>query len=269
MSEKVGMVHYGRGTVWWVSGNSAGRYSHVQSKSRPAVIVSSDHPGVYSVVTVAFLTTKTEKSYRSCNVPVIVNGEEQVVLCNQIKTVDVEDLNTYYGVFDRETMKEIDKGILYCHGFGDLVEFYENVEKIKDLVSRQEITQDKDSRIEVLDEIIADLNKSLIDAKSKFESRKSLEEDLKNNPNLPPQWIAADHGVKIETPQVYTETVTTPSTPEKRTRTKWTKETAAEFLKDKKTLPLSEVKEKWGLTSASVYATYSRLKKEYEDSETN
>ena len=140
-------IKYKRGTIWLYKDNSytetnLGRKysSHIQSNSRPVLIVSSDFGNTHSpVLNVVPLTTAN----KDCSVNVSMETEDGLlnyILCNQIKTIDAKDLVHYISTVDDETMEKVEKTINHVLGISaprieksikDIETLIENVAKMK------------------------------------------------------------------------------------------------------------------------------------------
>lgn len=84
--------------------------SSVQQGNRPAVIFSSDFGNrTNSTVIVLKITSCSEKGSKSVNVHYLdESGKSNVVLCNQITTVDKSDLLEYMYTLSDETMRKVE-----------------------------------------------------------------------------------------------------------------------------------------------------------------
>lgn len=148
---------YARGTVWMCEENDVidgdiirkGFRSHVQKKTRPVLILSSNFGNSHSpVVNVLPMTSQS----KPCSVNVEVFTEEQTVnyiLCNQIKTVDATNLSHYMFSVDDAVMREVEKTTQMVLGIAqpkiaksieDLEELIKNISTMKfnELSNREE-----------------------------------------------------------------------------------------------------------------------------------
>lgn len=148
---------YARGTVWMCEEDSIidgetirkGFRTHVQKKTRPVLVLSSNFGNSHSPVLNVLPMTSQSKP---CSVNVEVFTEEQTVnyiLCNQIKTVDANNLSHYMFSVDESVMHEVEKTIQMVLGISqpriaksieDLEELIKNISTMKfhELSNREE-----------------------------------------------------------------------------------------------------------------------------------
>lgn len=148
---------YARGTVWMCEEDSIidgetirkGFRTHVQKKTRPVLVLSSNFGNSHSPVLNVLPMTSQSKP---CSVNVEVFTEEQTVnyiLCNQIKTVDVTNLSYYMFSVDEAVMHEVEKTIQMVLGISqpriaksieDLEELIKNISTMRfnELSNREE-----------------------------------------------------------------------------------------------------------------------------------
>ena len=148
---------YARGTVWMCEEDSIidgdivrkGFRTHVQKKTRPVLVLSSNFGNSHSPVLNVLPMTSQSKP---CSVNVEVFTEEQTVnyiLCNQIKTVDATNLSHYMFSVDESVMHEVEKTIQMVLGISqpriaksieDLEELIKNISTMKfhELSNREE-----------------------------------------------------------------------------------------------------------------------------------
>jgi len=84
---------------------------HITYKKRPCVIISSDkgnHNTMSPIVNVAPLSSRNELPGKPYHVTFKVNDLNEVVMLEQIQTVNKDDLCDYMGRVDTITMKQID-----------------------------------------------------------------------------------------------------------------------------------------------------------------
>ena len=112
------IIKFKRGTIWYYkddtynNGNYRAEFrTHIQTNSRPVLIISSDYGNIHSpIVNVVPITSQDKQC--SVNVPIInEDGDTNYILCNQIKSIDASNLVTYMGCIDNETMVEVEKTI--------------------------------------------------------------------------------------------------------------------------------------------------------------
>lgn len=106
------MKRYCRGSVWYYNfGNLEDKDGSVQTKVRPCVIVSNDYNNTYSgVVIVAPITTRDKDSVKPWQA-YYYNDKPQVVLCEQLRCVNIKRLYNYQGILDELTIKKINEAL--------------------------------------------------------------------------------------------------------------------------------------------------------------
>lgn len=99
-----------RGQVWWWNCPAHSR-SHIQSGTRPVVIVSNDIcNGLSPVVTVVPLTTSVKKPYPQ-QVPVVFLDRVSIALADQLTSIPVSELGKQVCTLCDFQMDQIDKAI--------------------------------------------------------------------------------------------------------------------------------------------------------------
>lgn len=84
----------------------------VEGKNRPVVVVSNDKGNNYGTTCiVAPITTRDKSSCKSYQAFFKNANRHQIVLCEQLRVVNIKDLTNYQGHLDELTMKEIDKAL--------------------------------------------------------------------------------------------------------------------------------------------------------------
>ncbi len=107
-----------RGELYWVDfGTPRGSE---QGGRRPAVVVSGNIANRASpVVLVAAVTTKIPSRQYPWNVPLAATGElreDGTILCNQLRVVSKERLETYVGALDDEQMRKLNRALAVAVG---------------------------------------------------------------------------------------------------------------------------------------------------------
>ena len=169
---------YARGTVWMCEEDNIidgdivrkGFRTHVQKKTRPVLILSSNFGNSHSpVINVVPMTSQS----KPCSVNVEVFTEDKTVnyiLCNQIKTVDATSLSHYMFSVDEAVMREVEKTIQTVLGIAqpriaksieDLEELIKNISTMKfnELSNREEF----DTIVENIAKGLEDNYKSLME----------------------------------------------------------------------------------------------------------
>lgn len=169
---------YARGTVWMCEEDNIidgdivrkGFRTHVQKKTRPVLVLSSNFGNSHSpVINVVPMTSQS----KPCSVNVEVFTEDKTVnyiLCNQIKTVDATSLSHYMFSVDEAVMREVEKTIQTVLGIAqpriaksieDLEELIKNISTMKfnELSNREEF----DTIVEKIAKGLEDNYKSLME----------------------------------------------------------------------------------------------------------
>jgi mRNA interferase MazF len=234
-------IRYKRGTIWFCKDDEyenknlrAGYNTHVQSNTRPVLIVSSDHGNKHSpIVNVVPLTTADKRS--SVAVPLVAeDGTLSCILCNQIKTIDAKQLYKYMATVDDETMAEVEKTINYCLGISsriekslsDLENMVENITKMK----FKELSEDRADFDNIVEKLVKSLESTYGDLMGQYIANvNSASKRIKK---------AAPELDKTSVVQE-TENEDSESTPKKRNYTSsnkpkgyWTLERKAEYVSD-------------------------------------
>ena len=149
-------IKFKRGTVWMCKDDSyedvnsrLGFVSHVQANTRPVLILSLDHNNVSGYVLNVVPFTTSENRINSYTVPIVGDdGTNTNILCDQIKTVDKQQMLRYMGTMSEEVMAKVEKTINCCLGISRVDRSLDNLEntiknivaaKFKDLSNRTEI----------------------------------------------------------------------------------------------------------------------------------
>lgn len=99
-----------RGSVWWLD-IPIYENSHVQGGGRPYVVVSNVQDNrTVSVVSVCPMSTKIDGFAAHAKVRFRKDAQ---VLCDQITTIDISDLQEYLGQLSESSMKAVDDTLLY------------------------------------------------------------------------------------------------------------------------------------------------------------
>ena len=112
-----------RGMVYYATLPVVAYAPSVQSGRRPVIIVSNDVGNVFSQnVTVVPCTTNTNKkdSQPTHVTTRLMKDIDTVILCENIMTIDKTCLDSFIGVLDERTMKEITECLGIALGFTNL-----------------------------------------------------------------------------------------------------------------------------------------------------
>ena len=105
-----------RGDVFWYIPPKIQTETSIQQKMRPIIIISNDSCNEYSPILSGRYTTTKEKHYLPTHVSFIMNGCENIVLCEQEVAVVKNRLDKYIGTVDNFTMHQIERAILIQQG---------------------------------------------------------------------------------------------------------------------------------------------------------
>lgn len=99
-----------RSEVYWVDfGNCVG---NIQGGLRLAVVVQNNDGNRYSPTTIVCpMTTRIKKMYLPTHVLVNINGLDNVVLCEQVMTVNRSNFRNQVGSLSKEDMLKVDESL--------------------------------------------------------------------------------------------------------------------------------------------------------------
>lgn len=121
---------YKRGSVWFykdsISKNDLQNYkTNVESGGRPCIIISNDTFNSYSPIVNVFMLSGSIKPNKA-HITIDIIGNNNIysnnkfnmkcktdILCEQIKTVDINDLTEYLGMVSSDVMDKIDEKISF------------------------------------------------------------------------------------------------------------------------------------------------------------
>lgn len=112
-----------RGSIWYVESSYAAVGSE-QRPGRPAIVVSNDKNNQHSgTVEMVYLTTQPKHDLPT-HVTIHSTNQVSIAICEQITTVAVERIGSYYGQATDEEMAAIDRAMLISLGIqhGDAAE---------------------------------------------------------------------------------------------------------------------------------------------------
>lgn len=99
-----------RGQIWWVNTNKD-IIGNVQSMNRPHLIVSNNIGNKNAnIVTVVPCTSESKREF-PMHVNCDINGIQNIILCEQIRTINTNELISYIFTLDESTMKKVDKAL--------------------------------------------------------------------------------------------------------------------------------------------------------------
>lgn len=288
---------YPRGSIWKCNCSDILAEEGVQAGTRPALIISSDSGNSTAAsVIVAFITSNIDRAKYSINVGFTnADGAENVILCNQIRTIHKKNLVRFMGFVTPKVLDRVDKAIKISLNLKEssldlsgLEEVVQNVidKKITEIQDHQPVvTQDAVNNIAAqIEKLFTDVLIPL-DNKLKQERKEGIAESapiastlVKGHTELSergqvkaepePEAIKAKPEI-IKAEQTQSAIKQEPEKVEQRKhRGFWTDEKKMEFIQDKENMPLSKVVEKWHISSKkSAYQMYYTFKRYFEDKE--
>ena len=99
---------YNRGQVWWA--NLGENYNgHVQGGTRPVVIISNDRGNYYSNLCIVIPCTSSDRKEMPTHVHYSLNGTKNLILTEQIVTINKDQLKGYIGTLDDELLTKVEE----------------------------------------------------------------------------------------------------------------------------------------------------------------
>ena len=100
-----------RGQVWWVGGKQNKIEGCIQTTNRPHLIIGNNVGNRCSPVLLVVPCTTEEKKPMPTHVEFEMNGKKNTILCEQIKTIDTDEMLSYMFTLDEETMEKVNKAL--------------------------------------------------------------------------------------------------------------------------------------------------------------
>lgn len=150
-----------RGSIWYVESSYAAVGSE-QRPGRPAIVVSNDKNNQHSgTVEMVYLTTQPKHDLPT-HVTIHSTNRVSIAICEQITTVAVERIGSYYGQATDEEMAAINRAMLISLGIqhGDAAEEIKET-PVPDFDSR---LAEAEAKCKVLQELYDSLLNKLIRA---------------------------------------------------------------------------------------------------------
>lgn len=256
------LIKYPRGSVWMCNLSQVKAIQGVQTGNRPVVIMSSNIGNITSSsVVVVLITSNSERSRHSINVPFINDtGENNVVLGNQVHTVNKEALLCQIGLLPDSIIYEIEIAINEAFGIqrkeATIIEIDKSISKLIEVYSRK-IEMDRQNEI---------IKQSEIDsvAKKLEQIFKDIVIPLERGKETAPLLTSyCKSGVENshESPKELQEGSRAEGFT-KKTRGFWTDARKIEYMKDKDSMTLQELAAKWNMQSTkTAYQMYYQFKR--------
>ena len=264
------MLKFTRGQVWWIN---AAKYdvdplSHIQQKDRPYLIVSCDENNRISPTFNAVPITKQDKNPIPSHVTYTIGDKQNTILCEQIRTFDMDDLGRYCYVLDDKIMKKVDEALasqLCINVFGSSINnLMEVIDKI--IKSKKElVNKDREISDKIVDDVSKKLNSLFL---SPIQEKKSLNSDIEENngdnkslgsniKEINEEKKSSFFDEEPETPKV--QDIEIKRTPIANIKSdgskKWTPERKKQFMEDCDKYSVDQVAKMWGLKNKqSVYS---------------
>lgn len=228
---------YIRGSIWWASlPHTLG--SSVQSGLRPCIIISNNTNNVHSP-TVNIIPCTTQKDSLPIHPSFSFRSRTNYAMCEQIRTIDVKDLQDYSGCIDNTTMGKIETALkqqlnLIPAEFKDIEVTLLSLESILDKYDKDILAQSNEYKNQT-DSINSHMS-TIINRVSKYAGMTATEK-FKARYNLNDK---KESGTSKK------------SNP----RRKWTEEKITELLNDSKNLSIEEIIKKWDFNSRKSAQTF-------------
>lgn len=144
----------------------------VEGKNRPCVIISNDKGNTFGTTAlVAPITTRSKASCKPWQVHFYNGDKSQVILCEQIKTVNISKLYNYQGRLDVLTMKAVDEALAIEFDLNvtqreqDSTEFLHRLDDVLERVITRRITTFENKISDIVSKAIVEAS----DAKNSYE----------------------------------------------------------------------------------------------------
>lgn len=107
-----------RGQIWWVNTNKD-IIGNVQSTNRPHLVISNNIGNRNANIVTVIPCTSEEKKKMPMHVECEINGILNTILCEQIRTINTDELINYMFTLEEGTMKKVDKALKITLGIDD------------------------------------------------------------------------------------------------------------------------------------------------------
>lgn len=147
---------YLRGQVWWL-GPKKDVDGNLQTQNRPHLIIGNNVGNRNSPILIVIPFTTEIKKEMPTHVKLDINGINNTLLCEQIKTVNNTELTNYIFTLDEESMNKVEEAILISLGIEE-VPVKEYLEPVKTILENEEKNKQLDFKWET-DNIEINTNK--------------------------------------------------------------------------------------------------------------
>lgn len=110
---------YLRGQVWWL-GPKKDVDGNLQTQNRPHLIIGNNVGNRNSPILIVIPFTTEIKKEMPTHVKLDINGINNTLLCEQIKTVNNTELTNYIFTLDEESMNKVEEAILISLGMKEV-----------------------------------------------------------------------------------------------------------------------------------------------------
>lgn len=107
-----------RGQIWWVNTNKD-IIGSVQSMNRPHLVVSNNIGNRNANIVTVIPCTSEEKKKMPMHVDCEINGIQNTILCEQIRTINTDELLNYMFTLEDDMMKKVDKALKITLGIDE------------------------------------------------------------------------------------------------------------------------------------------------------
>ena len=107
-----------RGQVWWVN-TKKDIIGNVQSTNRPHLVVSNNIGNRNANVVTVVPCTSEDKRKMPMHVECEINGILNTILCEQIRTINTDELINYMFTLEKDTMKKVDRALKVTLGIDE------------------------------------------------------------------------------------------------------------------------------------------------------
>ena len=107
-----------RGQIWWVNTNKE-IIGSVQSSNRPHLVVSNNIGNRNANIVTVIPCTSEEKKKMPMHVDCEINGIQNTILCEQIRTINTDELLNYMFTLEDDMMKKVDKALKITLGIDE------------------------------------------------------------------------------------------------------------------------------------------------------
>lgn len=256
-----------RGQVWWVDpGEVSGA---VIGKTRPMLVLSDPVESNFgTIVTVAPISTMVQID--SC-AHIEFDGLKglSAILCDQIRTVDLEQFKAYYGAVSDRIMEKVEEGVsklLHIRKSSiTLKELSDTVEKLLQEIPKDPNNMSVDLLIEALEARLQEI-KSGPETTKRTRRRWSVEDKLgfledskkMSARELMKKWDLTSNAVHVYKSKFRRELGKT--VVGIRSRRAWGEEDKLEFLADAESMAIQALSSKWKISQSSARAYVIRFK---------